>query len=155
MDDIELKRGQHSVTLKKVGNQFAVRLKSGRAITTDALEATCGRHAGGPLSHVDSAFPENLEVFAIQESGELEATMQQLRNAPASDVVSHTYSLEDGADGTVIPTGNMTIQFAEGASLARREEILESYGLEIVRDLDYLPDGFAVRLGHTGTPHCS
>jgi subtilisin family serine protease len=145
MDEIKLKRGDREVTFKKVPDQFAVRLKQGRATDEAALTAATGRPRA-KVTHVDTTGPENLEVFAIEEAGELEATMDEIRSAPASDVITHIYTLDDTPGGAVIPTGTLTVQFKPDVSANARADILAEHGLEVVEDLDFLPHGYTVRL---------
>lgn len=150
MDEIKLKRGDREVTFKKVPDRFAVRLKQGRAIDEATLEAATGRPRA-KVAHVESAAPENLEVFAVEEAGELEATMDEMREAPSSDVVTHMYTLDDTPGGAVIPTGTITVQFKPDVEPDARADILAEHGLEVVEDLDFLPHGYTVRLTDAST----
>jgi subtilisin-like proprotein convertase family protein len=129
---------------------FAVRLKQGKANDDVALEAACGKPKA-ETRHIDSADPEKMDVFAVREAGKLEETMDALRKAPASDVVTHMYAMDDTPDGGVIPTGAITLQFASDVGGQDREKILEEFGLEIVEDLDFLPNGYTVRLTEAST----
>lgn len=147
MEEIKLKRGQRVVTFKKLPNYFAVRLKHGKAASETALESACGRPKAD-VKHVDSAAPENMEIFAVKKAADLEETTGQLRTAPASDVVTHMYTLDGTPGGTVIPTGTMTIQFEPDVEVPEREKILAEFGLEVLEDLDFLPHGYTVRLTH-------
>jgi len=150
MDEIKLKRGGRDITLKKAPAHFAVRLKQGRAGDESALEAALGR-TRAPVKHVDYAAPENMEIFSVAEADMLEETVDDLRETPASDVVSHVYSLDDTPGGAVIPTGTMTLQFKADVDAERREEILAEFGLEVLEDLDFLPHGYTVRLTEAST----
>jgi hypothetical protein len=145
MEEIKLKRGGVEVTFKKVPESFAVRLKQGKASDEMALEASVGRPKT-ELRHVDRVDVENMDIFAVKESAKLEETMDELRKAPATDVVTHMYALDDTPGGRVIPTGTMTIQFKPDVEGKEREEILAEFGLEVLEDLDFLPHGYNVRL---------
>ena len=145
MDEIKLKRGRRELTFKKLPTYFAVRLKQGKAKDETALEASCGR-TKAEIVHVDSAAPENLEIFTVKEAATLEETTDQLRKAPASDVVTHMYALDDTPGGVVIPTGTLTMQFKPDVKAEEREKVLAEFGLEVLEDLDYLPHGYTVRL---------
>lgn len=145
MDEIKLKRGRREVTLKKLPTHFAVRLKQGRATDEKALEASLGRPKT-EVRHVDSAAPANMEVFAVKDAATLEETVDELRESPASDVVTHVYALDETPGGAVIPTGTMTIQFKPDVDAQKRAEILAEFGLEVLEDLDFLPHGYTVRL---------
>ncbi len=145
MDRIKLKRGRKEVTFKKLPAHFAVRLKQGKASDEMALESSCGR-LKKEVKHVDSATPEKMEIFTVKEASDLEETTNQLRKAPASDVVTHMYAVDDTPGGTVIPTGTMTIQFKPEVKVNEREKIFAEFGLEVVEDLDFLPHGYTVRL---------
>jgi subtilisin family serine protease len=145
MDEIKLMRGGREVTFTKMPEHFAVRLKQGRARDAAGLEACCGQPKA-PVRHVDSAAAAGMEVFAVADPGELEATVDELRAAPGSDVVTHMYALDDTPKGAVIPTGTLTLQFKPDVEKAEQEAILAEFGLEIVEDLDFLPHGYTVRL---------
>lgn len=145
MDQITLKRGQRNITLKKLPDYFAARLKRGRAVNEKALEASCGRPMS-EVKHIDSLVTENMDLFSVKDSTKLEQTMDNLRMAPASDVVSHVYALGDTPGSAVIPTGAMTIQFKADVPTDMREKILAEFGLEVVKELDFVPHGYTVRL---------
>lgn len=145
MDEIKLKRGRREVTFKKLPTYFAVRLKQGKATNEMALESSCGRPKA-EVVHVDSAAPENMEIFTAKEAAKLEETIDELRKAPVCEVVTHMYTLDDTPGGGVIPTGTMTIQFKPDVSTIEREKILAEFGLEVLEDLDFLPHGYTVRL---------
>jgi len=147
MEEIKLKRGQRVVTYKKLPNYFAVRLKQGKAVSETALESACGRPKAD-VKHVDSAAPENMEIFAVTKAADLEEMTDQLRSASASDVVTHMYALDATPGGAVIPTGTMTVQFEPEVEVAEREKTLAEFGLEVLEDLDFLPHGYTVRLTH-------
>ena len=91
VDKIKLKRGRQEVTFKKLPSYFAVRLKQGKAASERALEACCGRPKA-EIEHVDSAATENMEIFTVKEAAKLEETMDELRKAPTSDVITHMYA---------------------------------------------------------------
>jgi len=150
MNTITLQRGAREVTFTKLPEYFAVRLKQGKASDDVALEAACGKPKA-ETSHIDSADPEKMDVFAVREAGKLEETMDALRKAPASDVVTHMYAMDDTPDGGVIPTGTITLQFDSEVRKQDRERILEEFGLEVVEDLDFLPNGYTVRLTEAST----
>ncbi len=145
MDKITLKRGQQEVNFQKVPNCFAVRLKQGKANTERALEASCGTSTS-KVKHLDSVTIEKLEIFKTEESDLMEKTVDELRLAHASDVVTHLYALDETADSTVIPTGKITLQFKANIDKKSREQILAEFGLEILEDLDYIPHGYTVQL---------
>ena len=145
MDQVTIRRGSRNVTFTKSPDYFALRLKRGRPRDAMALEADCGRPAS-EVTHIDSVVSENMEVFAVKEPAKLEETTNQLRQAPAADVVSHVYTLDNIPGGMVIPTGTMTIQFRPEVTDEKREEILAEFGLEVLKDLDFLPHGYTVRL---------
>jgi subtilisin family serine protease len=145
MDEIKLKRGDREVTFEKVPERFAVRLKQGRARDEGTLAACCGTPKA-TVRHVASAGSANMEVFAVDDAAELEETMDELRTAPESEVVTHMYALDDTPKGVVIPTGTLTLQFGPDVEKEEREAILTEFGLEVVEDLDFLPHGYTVRL---------
>ncbi len=145
MDEVKIQRGGHEVTFKKLPDRFAVRLKQGRATSEAALESSLGRPTTA-VRHVDSAAPANMEIFVVEDAAMMEQTVDELRESPTADVVSHVYALDDTPGGEVIPTGTMTIQFKPDVEKTEREEILAEFGLEVVEDLDFLPDGYTVRL---------
>jgi subtilisin family serine protease len=150
MNEIKLKRGTHEVTFRKLPEYFAVRLKQGKASDETALEAACGKPKA-ETRHIDSADIEKMDVFAVRESGRLEETMDELRRAPSSDVVTHLFAMDDTPEGGVIPTGTLTIQFKSDVRAEEREKILAEFGLEILEDLDFLPNGYTVGLTEAST----
>lgn len=150
MDKIKLKRGDSEVTLKKVPDVFAVRLKQGRARDEKALISSCGI-TKAEVQHIDAAAPAKMDIFSVKDASLLEGTMDQLRQANSSDVITHTYSLDDDSSSAVIPTGTMTLQFQQDVSKVTREDILAEFGLEILEELDFLPHGYTVRLTSAST----
>lgn len=144
MNEITLPRGGRKVTFRKLPTYFAVRLKQGKAGDEGLLAASCGPPKAD-VKHVDSVPSEKMEVFSVMKTG-LEKTINDLRSAPASDVVTHMYALDDTPGGRVIPTGKMTIQFKPEVDKTRRKEILAKFGLEVLKELDYIPHGYTVRL---------
>lgn len=145
MDKILLKRGNSEVTLTKVPDYFGLRLKQGRAKDEKSLTSCCGK-TDAKVEHVDVAEPANIDIFSVSDKTQLESTMQQLRDATASEMVTHVYKLEDGNDGMVIPSSVMTIQFLPTVDKEKREDILVKYGLEILEDIDFIAQGYSVRL---------
>ncbi len=150
MDKILLKRGQSKITLSKLPDYFALRLKQGRAANEKALVSSCGR-TEAKVAHVDAVQSANMDIFSVDDSNALEVTMEQLRDAGASDVVTHMYSLEDGSDGMVIPSSNMTVQFKPDIKKSTRENIFAEYGLEVLEDIDFIENGYSVRLTSAST----
>jgi subtilisin family serine protease len=145
MNIINFKRGQDPVTLTKLTDKFAIRLRQGSARNEQLLEAACGR-IRAKVTHFDEAAVENMNIFSVTNAEETEATIDELRKSPISDVTTHIYSMEDAPGSEVIPTGLMTIQFASSVSHEAQEEILKEFGLEIIKSLDFLPAGFLVKL---------
>ncbi len=144
MDTVTLKRGRAKITLNKTPNQFAVRLKSGRANSLPALDAACGP-SPGEKNHLDSAARQNLELFAIKNDADLNGAMTELRKSPACQVVSHTYTVGGSTSEAMIPTGALTVQFSPALSNQGREDIMAAHGLELVKRLPYLPDAYVLR----------
>ena len=146
MDNIKLKRGSSEITLKKVPDIFAVRLKHGRARDEKALLSCCGK-TKTEVQHIDAALPAKMDIFSVSDASQLNATMKQLRQANSSDVITHTYTIDDDSStNAVIPTGIMTIQFQPDVNKQMREDVLAEFGLEILEELDFLPHGYTVRL---------
>jgi len=150
MDSIKLKRGSREVTFKKLPTRFAVRLKQGKAKDEKILEASCGSPAT-TVTHIDSIATEKMDIFAVDKTTKLEETVDKLRESPATDVVTHIYSLDDTPGSAVIPVGTMTIQFKSDVSKANREKILAEFGLEIIEELDFLPHSYTVKLTQAST----
>lgn len=150
MDSIKLKRGSREVTFTKLPNRFAVRLKQGKARNDKMLEASCGSPATA-VTHIDSIATEKMDIFAVDKTAKLEETVDKLRAAPTTDMVTHIYSLDDTPGGAVIPVGTMTIQFKSDVSKANREKILAEFGLEIIEELNFLPHGYTVKLTQAST----
>ncbi len=148
-EPIKLKRGQIEIVLRKTPDRFAVRLKIGRAKEASMLENSSGK-LEGEIRHIDSAISENMEIFSIEES-KMEVTVDHLRTAPQNDIVTHMYSSDNTPDGVFIPTGRMTLQFHPDFKNGDREKLLRKHGLEIERELDYIPHGFIVKLTSAST----
>lgn len=142
---ILISRGTKEVNYSKTPDSFAVRLTHGKAPDEKTLEALLGRPKT-EIKHIDSVPQENMEIFNVKETDKLEDTMDELRKAPGSDVITHIYTLDDTPGGEVIPTGTMTIQFKPEVESIKRENILEEFGLVIVEELDFLPHGYTVKL---------
>lgn len=146
---IKLKRGQREIILKKIPDRFAVRLKKGRAKEETMLETSTGK-LEGVVKHIDSAHLDNMEIFSIEEN-KMEQTVDNLRTVPQNEIVTHMYSSDDSPDGALIPIGTMTIQFSPDLKKTKREEILKEHGLEIEKELDYLPHGYIAKLTSAST----
>jgi subtilisin family serine protease len=147
---ITIKRGGQNITLKKAPNAFAVRLKRGMATSESALESSLGQPKTA-VTHVESDAPQRLDVFRLETAGKLEDTMDELRKAPNADVITHLYTIDDAVGAEVIPTGTMTLQFKPDTAKSRQEEILKAYGLEVIKEIDFLPDGLLVRVTSAST----
>lgn len=132
------------MTFRKLSTYFAVRLKQGRASDEGLLVASCGS-SKAEVKHIDLVPSEKMDIFAVAKTG-LEKTVDDLRAAPASDVVTHMYALDDTPGGAVIPTGKMMVQFKPKVDKRQREDILAEFGLEVLEELDYVPHGYTVRL---------
>jgi subtilisin family serine protease len=145
MDDIKIRRGGHDVVYKKVPEYFAVSLKQGSARSPADLEAALGQPVTNSR-HVASIAPERMDIFRIDDPARIEETTDRLRDAPGSKIVSHVYAIDETPGGAVVPTGMLTLRFQPGVAKAAREKLLTDYALEIIEDLDYLPEGVSVRL---------
>ncbi|WP_254533378.1 S8 family serine peptidase [Natrinema gelatinilyticum] len=150
MDTITLKRGQETVQFEKHPEYFAVRLNQGAADDEESLETATGT-SQRDVHHVESVPEERFDIFAVADPDELEETMDETRDAPASDIVTHVYTMHDGSGEGMIPTGTMTVQFKPDVAIDEQNEILAEFGLEVLTDLDFLPDGYTVRLTHDST----
>ncbi|MBN2348331.1 MAG: S8 family serine peptidase [Bacteroidales bacterium] len=148
-EPIKLKRGQTDIVLKKLSDRFAVRLKKGKAKDVSMFRVSNVKLDGEPR-HIDSAHLDNMEIFSVEES-KMEKMVNDLRTVPQTDVVTHMYASDDSPDGAFIPTGTMTIQFSPDVKNSEREKILKSHGLQIDRELDYLPHGYIVKLTTAST----
>jgi subtilisin family serine protease/subtilisin-like proprotein convertase family protein len=142
---ITLKRGNRVVTYEKVPNQFAVRLKQGRAQDPEELKRNVGE-VETAVEHVDADLQEAMDVFTVAEAAKLEEIVDKMRKAPAAEIVTHTYKIDESSGGAMIPTGTLTIQFKPDVLENRQVGILAEFGLEIVENLDFLPNGYTVAL---------
>lgn len=146
MSEHKLKHGGVDITLKKVPDAFAIRLKEGRATSAETLEAAVGSSKTA-VDHMDSTGPaNNLEIFRVAEPDTLEAATDAMRESAAAEVVSHIYALGENPESVVVPQGTMTIQFAAQTSQSQREAILREFGLEVVREWPFMEHGYQVRL---------
>ena len=150
MSTMKLKRGNKDITLKKIDDQFAVRLKQGAATTEQELNAVL-RQPNVHSCHISAVEPARMDVFSLSDSKDLDHTMDSLRRVEESEVVSHVYSLDDDQASPVVPTGKLTVQFKSGVNNHSQEKILGDYGLEFVQALDYLPRAYSVSLTQAST----
>jgi subtilisin family serine protease len=142
--EIKLKRGEREIVFFKSQNKFAVRLKHGTAKTVNALESRCGS-LDVLIDHVESLRIAEMDVFEVEDHTKLDAAMDILRSSPEIDVVSHVYKLDKNPGSEVTPTGKLTIQFKSGVDAIEKEEIMGEFGLEVLKDLDFLADGYTVK----------
>ncbi|MFW6069320.1 MAG: S8 family serine peptidase, partial [Chloroflexota bacterium] len=149
-DTITLKRGKKTVTYEKVRDKFAVRLRAGRARNEEQLQEAVGE-VKTAVAHVDADQVDDLDLFTVAEPTRLEETMDEMREAPAADVVTHVYQVDDTPGGAMVPTGTLTVQFKPGIPEARQLDILGEYGLDVVESLEFLPNGYTVRLTAAST----
>ena len=149
-DEITLQRGKRKVTYEKVPDQFAVRLKKEPTAEPKAEDSPVDV-AKANIEHTGSDREEAFDVFTIKEPTKLEETVDELREIPATEIVTHVYKLDDSPNGELIPVGTLTVQFKPDVSPARGIEILAEYGLEIVKELYYLSNGFTARLTEEAT----
>jgi hypothetical protein len=143
-EEIKLLRGGREVVFKKVPDKFSLRLKHGTARTADALQSLCGL-LDVRVKHMKSLRLARMDVFEVDDRTKLGNSMEILRSSSQVDVVSHVYNLGQNLGSEVIPTGAMTIQFQPDARNSDRERILEEFGLEVIEDLDLLPDSYSVK----------
>ncbi len=144
MNEITLRRGGREITLKKVPDEFAVRLKHGTATDAKALKACC-TITETEVEHIDALAADGLEVFKVKDPLKLDRIVDTLRASPEIDFVSNTYSISDSPGSRVIPTGMLTIQFKPGIAREEQKKILDEFGLQVQKELDYLPNGYSVK----------
>jgi subtilisin family serine protease len=142
---MRLRRGGRELTFIKVPHKFGVRLKHGAARSEFRLEAICGT-LGVEAKYVEALPAAKMDVFVVDDYTKLDKAMDVLRSSSHVDTVSHIYKLEDGPQSEVVPTGLMIIQFKSHVPAAEREKILAEFGLQVQKDLDFLPNGYAVKL---------
>lgn len=145
MDTIKLKRGGREVTFAKVQDKFAVRMKKGGATSSNLLDA-CRTVTECDIEHLDFSPILKLNTFSVLDPASLDGAMNTLRANTKTEFVSHVYSLKESPDSEVIPTGKMIVQFKPDATKEEREKILEEFGLQIIMDLDFLSNGYSVKL---------
>jgi subtilisin family serine protease len=145
MSETRLRRGERDITFIKVPHKFGVRLKHGTAKTEDTLEAVCGT-LGVEAKHMESLHAAKIDVFVVDDYTKLEKAMEIVRESSHVDIVSHVYRLDDSPLSEVVPTGLMMIQFKSHVPAAEREKILAEFGLQVQNDLDFLSDGYVVKL---------
>jgi len=145
MSEMKLRRGEREVTFIKVPHKFGVRLKHGTAKTEDTLEAVCGT-LGVEAKHMEALYAAKIDVFVVDDYTKLDKAMEILRSSSHVDVASHVYKLDESPLSEVVPTGLMMIQFKSHVPAAEREQILVEFGLQVQKDLDFLPDSYAVKL---------
>jgi subtilisin family serine protease len=145
VSEMRLKRGGRELSFIKVPHKFGVRLKHGAARSEDRLEAICGT-LGVEAKYLEALPAAKMEVFVVDDYTKLDKAMEVLRSSSHVDTVSHIYKLEESPQSEVVPTGLMIIQFRSQVPAAEREKILAEFGLQVQKDLDFLPNGYAVKL---------
>lgn len=150
MDKITLKRGNEDITLEKVPDTFAIRLRRGRATDVESLESTVGR-SPAEIQHSEHLPTEGMDLFVVKDARELESTMEVMRQSQSTDVVSHVYRLGDSPDSLFVPGDTLTVSFRPDTPKEVREDILAEYGLEIVEDVTFMQDAYTVRLTDSST----
>jgi subtilisin family serine protease len=145
MSEIRLRRGVREVTFAKVPHKFGVRLKHGAAKSEATLEAICGT-LGVEAKYVGSLHAARMDIFAVDDYTKLEKAMEVLRSSKHVDIASHVYKLDESPLSEVVPTGLLIIQFDPHVPAEEREKILNESGLQAQRDLEFLPNGYEVKL---------
>lgn len=149
-DKITLKRGDQIVTYEKVPDHFAVRVQDKKVKEAEKIKKAAD-DSKTEIQFVDSDQTEDLNLFAVSKAAELEDMIDDMRTDPELEVVTHVYKLDETPEGTMIPVGTLTVQFKSGVSEAQQAQILQAHGLAIVESLEYLPNGFTVRLTSDAT----
>lgn len=144
-DKITLKRGQRTVTYEKVPDQFAIRMEEGRVAEAAEVEAVVDE-LDTAVEYVSTDQQERLDLYKVDAPGKMEKLVDGIRGVAATDVVTHAYKIDDSEEGVMIPVGTLTVQFKANIPTAKRKEILAEYGLEILDELDYLAEGYTVKL---------
>jgi subtilisin family serine protease len=145
MSDMKLRRGVKEVVFHKIYYKFAVRFKYGSVINENTLKSHCGSF-GVRSEYLGSLGAAKMHVFEVDDETKLDHVMDVLRTCPRVDVVSHIYKLDESAASEVIPTGIMTIQFSPNVPIKEKEKILNEFSLELLENLDFLPDGHIIKL---------
>ena len=148
-EPIKLRRGDTDIVLRKSPDRFAVRLKKGVGKDSSVMKHSIGNLEEGAI-HIESAVSERMEIFSI-EASKMEGALDRLRADPENEIVTHMYTADSTPEGVFIPTGRMTLQFSPDLNQSARETILRKHGLEIERELDYLPHGYVVMLTSAST----
>jgi hypothetical protein len=142
--DIRLLRGGREVVFKKVPDKFSLRFRHGTARSADSMRSLCGL-LEVRVRHIESIRLARMDVFEIDDRTKLDNSMEILRSSAQVEVVSHVYNLGQDLGSEVIPTGIITIQFKPDIRATDRERILEEFGLQVIEDLDLLPDSYLVK----------
>jgi subtilisin family serine protease len=145
MSEIKLRRGEREVTFIKVPHKFGVRLKHGSAKAEGTLEAVCGS-LGVEATHIESLPAARMDTFVVDDYTKLDRAMDVLRSSSHVDIVSHIYKMDENPLSEVVPTGLLIIQFNSRVTAEEREKILAEFGLQAQRDLEFLPNGYSVKL---------
>ena len=145
MDEMKLKRGTKEVVFHKIPYKFGIRFKYETSIAKNSLESHCGS-LGVRLEHLGCWGVARIDVFEVEDETKLDDVMDILRACPRSDIVSHVYRLDESMASEVIPTGILTIQFDPNVQNNERAKIFNEFSLEVLEDLDFLLDGYTVKL---------
>jgi hypothetical protein len=137
MDKITLMRGNRELTFEIVPDKFVVRLQQGSSVSS--LEACCGV-GDSEIEKLKSPI-EGLEVYRARDPSKLDAIIDKLRASQQIDFASNIYTL---GNHDVIPTGTLTVQFKPYVTKEEGGKILREFGLRILSDLEFLPNGYIV-----------
>ncbi|MGJ3254434.1 MAG: S8 family serine peptidase [Elainellaceae cyanobacterium] len=132
-----LQRGGEPLALEKVTDRFTVSIPGDRPPTELARQISAQ-----PSNHLE---PVGLVEFQVDPS-RLEAAMGQVRADPEIAFASHVYRLKNSPATLVSLTDQMTVQFVEHASNADIQAIASRSGLEFIKPIAGIPNGFVFRV---------
>lgn len=132
-----LQRGGETLALEKVSDRFTISIPGDRPPTELARQISAQ-----PSNQLE---PVGLVEFQVDPS-RLEAAMGQVRANPEVAFASHVYRIKNSPATLVSLTDQLTVQFVEHASNADIRAIASRSGLELIKPVAGIPNGFVFRV---------
>lgn len=136
-NDAYLWRGGEKLAIRKIPGAFTARVKRGIQASEVAKQSQCEFEA--------SLSRQKLELFSV-EPDKIERVMAFVRSGEEVMFASHVYGIEGDQMSRMFLTDEITVQFLPDLSTRDMEEIIETYGLEIVKSVQGMDRTFVLRV---------
>lgn len=130
---LTLRRGGEKLSLKKVPNQFSVRLQP-QGLKTDWRSVV-------PIQYFQSLPQNNLEEVGVNPD-QLEEAMEGMRQSNYVTFASHVYKPVNDPAQLIYLTDRVTLQFQESVDEATRKAIASQHGLREVKKIEGATNAF-------------